>query len=56
MHFFLQDSCGCGTWSLTSGEEHRLKVFEKRVLGAIFGSKSGGSGRRFGKKYCIMTN
>jgi hypothetical protein len=30
--------CGCGTWSLTLGEEHRLRVFEKGVL-RIFGPK-----------------
>jgi hypothetical protein len=24
---------GCETWSLTLREEHRLRVFEKRVLG-----------------------
>jgi hypothetical protein len=30
---------GCETWSLTSREEHRLKVFEKRVLRRIFGPK-----------------
>jgi hypothetical protein len=23
---------GCETWSLTLGEEHRLRVFENRVL------------------------
>jgi hypothetical protein len=28
---------GCETWSLTMGEEHRLRVFENRVL--IFGPK-----------------
>jgi hypothetical protein len=28
----------CGTWSLTLREEHRLRVFEKRVL-RIFGPK-----------------
>jgi hypothetical protein len=27
----------CETWSLTLREEHRLKVFEYRVLGRIFG-------------------
>jgi hypothetical protein len=27
---------GCETWSLSLGEEHRLKVFEKRVLRGIF--------------------
>jgi hypothetical protein len=30
---------GCKTWSLTLGEEHRLRVFENRVLRKIFGSK-----------------
>ena len=30
---------GCGTWSLILREEHRLRVFEKRVLRRIFGSK-----------------
>jgi hypothetical protein len=29
---------GCETWSLTLGEEHRLRVFENRVL-KIFGPK-----------------
>jgi hypothetical protein len=28
---------GCETWSLTLREEHRLKVFENRVLRGIFG-------------------
>jgi hypothetical protein len=31
---------GCQTWSLTLGEEHRLRVFENRVLRRIFGPKS----------------
>jgi hypothetical protein len=30
---------GCETWSLTLREEHRLKVFENRVLKTIFGPK-----------------
>jgi hypothetical protein len=30
---------GCETWSLTFREEHRLKVFENRVLRRIFGPK-----------------
>jgi hypothetical protein len=30
---------GCETWSLTLKEEHRLRVFEKRVLRRIFGLK-----------------
>jgi hypothetical protein len=28
---------GCETWSVTLREEHRLRVFENRVLGRIFG-------------------
>jgi hypothetical protein len=31
---------GCETWSVTSREEHRLGVFENRVLRGIFGHKS----------------
>jgi hypothetical protein len=31
---------GCETWSLTLGEEHRLEVFENRVLRRIFGPKT----------------
>jgi hypothetical protein len=30
---------GCETWSLTLREEHRLRVFEKRVLRKIFGPR-----------------
>jgi hypothetical protein len=30
---------GCETWSLTLKEEHRLKVFENRVLRGTFGPK-----------------
>jgi hypothetical protein len=30
---------GCETWSLKLREEHRLRVFENRVLRRIFGSK-----------------
>jgi hypothetical protein len=42
---------GCETWSLTLGEEHRLRVFENRVLRMIFGPKreEDGSGEN-----CIM--
>jgi len=43
---------GCETWSLTLKEEHRLRVFENRVLRRIFGPKRGntqGSGEN-----CIM--
>jgi hypothetical protein len=31
--------CGYETWSLTLREEHRLRVFENRVLRRIFGPK-----------------
>jgi len=31
--------CGCETWSLTLKEEFRLRVFENRVVGKIFGPK-----------------
>jgi len=31
--------CGCETWLLTLREEHRLKMFENRVLWRIFGPK-----------------
>ena len=33
---------GCETWSLTLREEHRLRVFESRVLRKIFGPKRDG--------------
>jgi hypothetical protein len=35
-HGFLY---GCETWSLTLREEHRLRVFENRVLSRIFGAE-----------------
>jgi hypothetical protein len=31
---------GCESWSLTLREEHRLRVFENRVLRRIFGPKT----------------
>jgi hypothetical protein len=31
---------GCETWPLTLREEHRLRVFENRVLRRIFGPKT----------------
>jgi hypothetical protein len=31
--------CGCEIWSLTLREEHRLRVYENRVLRRIFGPK-----------------
>jgi hypothetical protein len=33
---------GCQTWSLTVREEHKLRVFEKRVLRRIFTPKRDG--------------
>jgi hypothetical protein len=30
---------GCEIWSLTLKEDHRLRVFENRVLRRIFGTK-----------------
>jgi hypothetical protein len=30
---------GCETWSLTLREEHRLRVFQNRLLRRIFGPK-----------------
>jgi hypothetical protein len=39
---------GCETWSLIPREEHKLKVFEKRVLRRIF-DLEGGCGRRLKK-------
>jgi hypothetical protein len=33
---------GCETWSVTLREEHRLRVFENRMLREIFGPKGGG--------------
>ena len=33
---------GCETWSLTLREEHRLRVFENRVLRRTFGPKKDG--------------
>ena len=32
---------GCETWSLTLREEHKLRVFENKVLRKIFGAKRG---------------
>jgi hypothetical protein len=44
---------GCETWSVTLREEHRLRVFENRVLRRIFGPKRDevtGEWRRLHKK------
>jgi hypothetical protein len=36
---FACGSHGCETWSLTLREEHRLRVFENRMLKSIFGPR-----------------
>jgi hypothetical protein len=36
---------GCETWSVTLREEHRLRVFENRVLRKICGPKKGRGNR-----------
>ena len=40
---------GCETWSLTLREEHRLRMFENRVLRRIFGPKRDGVTREWRK-------
>jgi hypothetical protein len=45
---------GCETWSLTVREEHKLRMFENRVLRRIFGPKRGGV--TGGWRNCIMRN
>jgi hypothetical protein len=54
---------GCETWLLTLREEHRLKVFENRVLGRVFGPKRDevtGEWRKLHNEeinelYCVMS-
>jgi len=43
---------GCETWSLTLMEEHRLRVFQKRVLRRIFGPRRDEVTREW--RSCIM--
>jgi hypothetical protein len=40
---------GCGTWSVILKEEHRVRLFENRVLRRIFGSKRDEVDRRVEK-------
>jgi hypothetical protein len=40
---------GCETWSLTVRQEHKLRVFENRVLRRIFGTKRDGVNGRVEK-------
>ena len=35
----LVELYGCETWSLTLREDHRLRVFENKVLRKVFGAK-----------------
>jgi hypothetical protein len=42
---------GCEIWSLTLREEHRLRVFENRVLRRIFGPKRNEVTREWRKLY-----
>jgi hypothetical protein len=39
---FITQIYGCEIWSLTLREEHKLRVFENRVLKRIFGLKRDG--------------
>jgi hypothetical protein len=44
---------GCETWSLTLGQEHKLRVFENRVLRKVFRPKRKEDGHG---ENCIMMN
>ena len=46
---------GCETWSLTSREEHRLRVFENKVLRKIFGRLREMKLRENGKSYITLS-
>jgi hypothetical protein len=41
---------GCETWSLILKKEHRLRGFENRVLGGIFGPQRDEIVRRYRKQ------
>ena len=48
---------GCKSWSLTFTEEHRLRVFENKVLRKIFGAKRDeitGEWRKLHPATCIV--
>jgi vacuolar-type H+-ATPase subunit D/Vma8 len=45
---------GCESWYLTLREEHRLRVFENRVLRNIFGPKREEDGSW--REKCVMMN
>jgi hypothetical protein len=46
IRFYIVVFNGWESWSLTSEEEHRLRIFENRVLRRIFGPKSDKDGSR----------
>jgi hypothetical protein len=46
---------GCETWSLTLREEHKLRVFENRLLRRIFGPKMEGGESCITKSFIICT-
>ena len=45
---------GCETWSLTLREEHRLRLFESRVLRRIFGPKRDGVTEEWRKLHNVL--
>ena len=47
---------GCETWSLTLREEHRLRVFENRVLKRIFGPRRDGVTGEWRKLHNVELN
>jgi len=47
---------GCETWSLTSREERRLRVFENRVLRRVFGPKRDEITREWRKLHNVELN
>jgi hypothetical protein len=44
---------GCEAWSLTLREEHRLRVYEKKLLRRIFGSNRFGVTGRWRTLYNV---
>jgi hypothetical protein len=40
VYFHLYVLCGCETWFLTLRKEHKLRVFENRLLRRIFGPQT----------------
>ena len=47
--------CGCETWSLTLREDHRLRVFENKVLRKIFGLRETKL-QENGENYIMLSN